>query len=132
MHRNLKGFTLVELLVVMGIILLFIGLSGVLLLFLAQSYRATRATLTRIKAFSDNLVENMPIGLLAMDNRQRIASFNQVAQSILGFAPEKAIGRNAIHVLPKELYAHLDRLVAEKGVIEKPNAERIAGHLQQH
>lgn len=105
--------------VVMGVILLFIGLAGILLLFLAQSYRATRTTLNRIKAFSDNLVENMPIGLLATDNRQRIASFNQVAQSILGFAPEKAIGRNAGRVLPQELFSHLDRLVTDKGVIEK-------------
>ena len=49
--------------IVMGLILLFIGLAGIMLLFLTQSYRAAASSLSRIKAFSDNLVENMPIGI---------------------------------------------------------------------
>ena len=118
--------------VVMGTILLFIGGAGMLLLFLVHSYRATRATLSRVKAFSDTLVDNMPIGLLALDGNRKIASFNHLAQSILGFAPEKVIGRSAARVLPPELYTHFKRLATEKGIIEKEvefaadNGRRIA------
>ncbi|MFQ5483763.1 MAG: PAS domain-containing sensor histidine kinase, partial [Desulfobacterales bacterium] len=59
--------------IIMTSILLLVGFAGIILLFLAQSYRSARASLSRIKAFSDNLVENMPIGLLATDPDGRIA-----------------------------------------------------------
>lgn len=105
--------------IVMGIILLLIGSAGIVLLFLAQSYRTTRASLSRIKAFSDNLVENMPIGLVAVDDQQRVASFNHVAHSILGFALEKAVGQSAARLLPQELWQQINGLAFDKGVIEK-------------
>jgi len=105
--------------IVMGIVLLLIGSAGIVLLFLAQSYRTTRASLSRIKAFSDNLVENMPIGLVAVDDQQKIASFNHVAHSILGFALEKAVGQPAGSLLPSELWLQINRLAFDEGVIEK-------------
>ncbi len=104
--------------VVMGTILLFFGSAGMLLLFFIQSYRSTQATLSRVKAFSDNLVNNMPIGMLALDRKLKIASFNHLAESILGFDPEKITGQSARKVLPPELYDHFKRLTTDEGVIE--------------
>jgi two-component system sensor histidine kinase HydH len=105
--------------IIMGIILLLIGFSGIILLFLAQSYRAARLSLSRIKAFSDNLVENMPIGLVAMDSRQRITSLNNTAASILNRLPEQVIGEDAEKSLPAELWHLMENLNAENGVVEK-------------
>ncbi|MGA8180333.1 MAG: ATP-binding protein, partial [Desulfobacterales bacterium] len=105
--------------IIMGIILLFIGFSGIILLFLAQSYRAARSSLSRIKAFSDNLVENMPIGLVALDNYQRITSLNNAAASILKRLPAELIGESAKTSLPAGLWQLLENLNAEKGVVEK-------------
>ena len=105
--------------VVMGGILLFIGAAGILLLFLAQNYRTTRTSLARIKAFSDNLVEKMPIGLVAIDADQRVASFNGVAQSILGFAPNQVVGRQARQVLPAELWQVVRQLEQGQAGIEE-------------
>jgi two-component system sensor histidine kinase HydH len=105
--------------IVMAVVLLLVCISGILLLFMALGYRTTRASLVRIKAFSDNLVENMPIGLVALDDRRRIASFNQVAQSILDFAPNTAIGRAAVDVLPDEIFREIDRLSPTGDVIER-------------
>jgi two-component system sensor histidine kinase HydH len=105
--------------VIMGIILLLIGFAGITLLFLAQSYRTTRMSLSRIKAFSDNLVENMPIGLVAIDNNKKITSLNHVAASILNLSAEKVIGENADQVVPAKLWQLLENLDMEKGVIEK-------------
>ena len=76
----------------MGMILLLIGFAGIALLFLAQSYRATRMSLSRIKAFSDNLVENMPIGLVAIDNHRKVTSLNHVAGFILSLSAAEVIG----------------------------------------
>ncbi len=105
--------------IIMGLILLFIGFAGVILLFLAQSYRTTKASLSRLKAFSDNLVENMPIGLIAIDDQHKIASFNQVAERVLAFSAEKSIGQDAMGVLPIELLKQIDILGAGGGLIEK-------------
>ncbi|MFC1828238.1 ATP-binding protein [Thermodesulfobacteriota bacterium] len=105
--------------VIMGAVLLFIGLAGITLLFLVQSYRATRASLSRIKAFSDNLVENMPIGLLAIDPDKKIASFNHVAGSVFSLPADEVIGKQAEDILPKELWKQIANLDSTKGVVEK-------------
>jgi len=105
--------------VIMGIILLLVGFAGIVLLFLAQSYRVTKMSLSRIKAFSDNLVENMPIGLVALDDNQRITSLNNVAGSVLKLLPAEVIGENAEKVLPEALWHLLKNLNVEKGVVEK-------------
>ena len=104
--------------VIMGIILLLIGFAGIALLFLAQSYRVTRMSLSRIKAFSDNLVENMPIGLVTIDNNQKITSLNQVAGSILSLSAAEVIGENATQAVPEELLKLLENLDTKKGVVE--------------
>lgn len=105
--------------VIMGIILLLVGFAGIILLFLAQSYRVTRMSLSRIKAFSDNLVEHMPIGLVATDDHQTITSLNHVAGTILGLSAETVMGVNAADVLPEDLWQMLKDLDMEKGVVEK-------------
>ena len=96
--------------IIMGIILLLAGFAGITLLFLVQSYRTTRASLSRIKAFSDNVVENMPIGLIALDTQHRIASFNHTAESVLQMSFREVIGKDAKLILPTELCAELKYL----------------------
>lgn len=105
--------------VIMGLILLLIGFAGIVSLFLAQAYRTTKSSLTKIKAFSDNVVENMPIGLLAVDADGRIASFNQAAESVLQFSFGEIIGKMANEVLPKQLITLTDELEKQKGIIER-------------
>lgn len=88
----------------MVLVLLLVGLSSIVLLFLFQSYRATRASLSRIKVFSDTLVQNMPIGLIAVDTSNRIASINSAGRSILKIPDENPAGHPAGEVLPNELF----------------------------
>ena len=104
--------------ILMGTILLLAGFAGITLLLLAQSYRSARTTLSRIKAFSDHVVENMPIGLVASDSGQRIAAFNQVAESVLKLTAVAAIGMPAEQILPPSLWAELKESAAAETVIE--------------
>jgi len=104
--------------VIMGVVLLFIGFAGIMLLFLAQSYRATKTSLSRIKAFSDNLVDHMPIGLVAINSIQKISSLNHVAGSILSLSAADVIGEDAVRILPKELLQLLENLDWETGSVE--------------
>jgi two-component system sensor histidine kinase HydH len=105
--------------VVMGIILLLIGFAGIIFLFLTHSYRTARASLSRVKAFSDNLVENVPIGLIAIDDNQNIVSFNNVAEAVLGISIQKAIQKKAKEILPIELLNQLENPDIKKGVVEE-------------
>ena len=89
--------------VIMAVVLLLAGCAGVLLLFMAQHYREARTSLGRVKAFSDNLVARMPIGLVALDREGRVTAINSVAESTLAIRAVAAIGRPAAAVLPEIL-----------------------------
>ena len=105
--------------VLMALILLLIGFAGMVSLFLAQAYRSARASLSKIKAFSDTVVENMPIGLLVIDSDGKIASFNQTAEAVLQLSSSEVLGKKATELLPKQLRSLIDELGTKKGIIEK-------------
>jgi two-component system sensor histidine kinase HydH len=105
--------------VIMGAILLLVGFAGFTLLFIVQSYRSTRASLSRIKAFSDNVVENVPIGLLALDHEGKIAAFNRGAEIILQLSARQVIGQAADRIIPAELLDEINHAKDRSDVIEK-------------
>ena len=86
--------------VLMGAVLLLVGITGLLLLFMAQNYRSARTLLSRVQVFSDNLVSRMPIGLIALDQEGRVSALNSVAEITLGARAEEMIGRDARQALP--------------------------------
>jgi two-component system sensor histidine kinase HydH len=103
--------------ILMGLIFLLIGVSGVISLLLAQGYRSARASLSRVQAFSDSLVKNMPMGLIAIDEARRIAAFNQTAEAILQRAAGDVIGRRADDILPETCLHLIGSLGKEKRII---------------
>ena len=105
--------------VIMGAVLLLVGFAGIMLIFLVQSNRATKASLTRIKAFSDNVVENMPIGLIALDNHHRIAAFNHNAENVLCLPVLRVMGKKADQMLPTQLWEIVKSFDEKYPVIEK-------------
>jgi two-component system, NtrC family, sensor histidine kinase HydH len=106
--------------VVMAAILLLVGFAGVVSLFLAQAYRATRVSLSRVEAFSNTLVENMPIGLVAVDEHGGIASLNQAAEAVLARAPSKDAAENAgTTALPAPLGEVIEELRQGETLVEK-------------
>jgi two-component system sensor histidine kinase HydH len=104
--------------IIVGGILLLIGFGGVVFLFLTQGYREARASLSRIKAFSDNLVENMPMGLVALDREKNIAMMNQAAGSILHLSVAEARGKSAAAFLPPPLDRQIEELMAAERLVD--------------
>jgi two-component system sensor histidine kinase HydH len=104
--------------IILGGILLLIGFGGVVFLFLAQGYRSARASLSRIKAFSDNLVENMPMGLVALDRDQTIAMMNQTAGAILHLSVPEAPGKSAAAFLPPPLDRQIEELMEKERLVD--------------
>jgi len=105
--------------VLMALILLLIGFAGIVSLFLAQAYRTTRTSLTKIKAFSDNVVDHMPVGLVAVDSSGKVASYNEAAETILGRSSSETIGKMAAEVIPTPIMGLTKELDQGKRVIER-------------
>ena len=105
--------------VIMGVVLLLVGFAGIMLIFLVQSNRATKASLTRIKAFSDNVVDNMPIGLVALDDHHKIAACNHIAESVLQLSVPDVIGKTAEQMLPARLWEVVERFGEQDHIIEE-------------
>jgi two-component system sensor histidine kinase HydH len=103
----------------MALIFLLISCSGIISLFLAQGYRTARSSLSRIKAFSDSLVENMPIGLVAVDHTGLLIAVNQTAETILGRRTGDVLGRRAEEILPDGCREIFRQLTGKRRIIER-------------
>jgi two-component system, NtrC family, sensor histidine kinase HydH len=102
-----------------GFYLLLIGFAGISLLILVQAYRSAQTSLSRIKALSDNIVENMPIGLIVLDTESRIASFNYTAETLLHMLGEDTLGKPVTEKLPYELILLIKELQLNEKNIAK-------------
>ncbi len=102
-----------------AVVLALIGCSGLISLFLAYRYRATRVSLSRVQAFSDHLVENMPIGLIAVDNDGRIIAFNAAASTILELPISDVLNRSVAKILPAVCMEMIENIKRHQKILEK-------------
>lgn len=65
-----------------GVFFLLLGCAGMVALFAFQAYRSARASLTRVTAFSDNMIQNMPSGMVTMNLDYEITFMNRAAKDI--------------------------------------------------
>jgi len=100
-------------------VLLLISVAGIVSLFLAMGYRSARASLSRVKALSDSLVEHMPVGIVAVDPDDRIMVFNDTAETLFGRTSEAVIGKPSSDILPPAGLEMLRGLGHERPMIEK-------------
>jgi len=70
--------------VLRGILFFILGCVGMVALFSFQAYRSAKSSLTSVKAFSDNVIQNMPSGLVTINLNHEITSVNNAAKNILG------------------------------------------------
>ncbi len=104
--------------IMMAVILALIGFTGFVLVFMVQRYAQARSSLSRIQIFSDNLVENMPIGLIATNMNNKVISVNPAASKILGIPTEfNPLGIEA--GLPTEIKALLDSVSDKRDLVER-------------
>ena len=105
--------------IIIALILLLIGSSAIISLFLAQAYRLARTSLSRITIFSEALVKNMPIGLIALDNQGKIVTCNEKAQEVLDVPCSDVLGKEALTLLPEPLKKILAEPSTSGGFLER-------------
>ncbi len=94
-----------------GVLFFLLGGTGILSLIIFQAYQSTRADLTRIQAFSNNLVQNMPVGLVTIDKTGAVTSENGTARQILGKKLQKPFPQMSI--MAKEMASSGEVIVKE-------------------
>jgi two-component system sensor histidine kinase HydH len=105
--------------VITAAVLLLISIAGIVSLLLALGYRSARASLSRVKALSDSLVEHMPVGIVAVDSDERVMVFNDTAEKLLGRTSTEVIGKPSTEILPPACQAMLKELGSGRPIVEK-------------
>ena len=98
--------------IVLSVVLLLLGFSGLVSLFWMYNYRATKKSLQDTSAFADEVVTHLPVGLIATDHNGNIAFFNAAAEKITGKKGVNVKGHPTEKIMPTELCGlkkHLDR-----------------------
>ncbi|MFY9530511.1 MAG: ATP-binding protein [Candidatus Acidiferrales bacterium] len=86
----------------------------------------------RLKDFSENIVESLKIGVLAVDLEDRIESWNPQLEQMLEIPRNQAVGRTLAQVLPSDLVSETSARAAEEHVsgIYRFRLQTLAGrHL---
>ncbi|MEJ2038288.1 MAG: ATP-binding protein, partial [Desulfosarcinaceae bacterium] len=89
--------------VVLSVILLVSGFGAFVSLFWMQSYRTAKRSLQDTSAFADEVVDHLPVGLIATDRDGRITFFNDAAGKITGVQTDQAVGKEPDTLLPAHL-----------------------------
>ncbi len=89
--------------IILTVSLLMYGLLGIVAIVIAQNYLSARASLSRVKALSDTLVEHMPIGLIVTGEKGSILAVNNVTERLLRISGDHVTGRDSREVLPPEI-----------------------------
>jgi len=89
--------------VVISGVLVILGLAGFISMFWMQNYRSTKRLLQDTRAFADEVVASLPVGLIATDNKGKIAFFNSTAEKITGLDLSVARGNDLETILPDQI-----------------------------
>jgi two-component system NtrC family sensor kinase len=70
----------------------------------------------RLKEFSENIVESINVGILAVDLEDRVESWNTQLEQLTGIRREKAVGRTLAELLPADLVERFTLVRGQNGI----------------
>jgi len=70
----------------------------------------------RLKEFSENIVESINVGIMAVDLHDRVESWNSQIEKLTGIPRHIALGRSLRQLFPVELADHFDEVKGQTGV----------------
>ncbi len=98
---------------------------------LYSSLEQKAAQIERLKDFSENIVESLNVGVLALDLDGRIESWNTQLEQMIGVPRHEAVGRPVDEVLPADLVAEVSARAGDEHVssIYKFHLRNLTGRL---
>lgn len=112
---------------VMGGILLVLGSAAIYFIFLVQSYYLVEKTLDQMKSYTENVVENMPNGLISIDRDGRVVSINKNASELLELKGRRVRGKFFSQVIGEDILDLNETLELGRTIIEKEILCRTSG-----
>lgn len=70
----------------------------------------------RLKDFSENIVESINVGILAVDLGDRVESWNTQIEQLTGIPRDVAVGRSLAELFPAKLVEEFDKIRGESGI----------------
>ncbi len=70
----------------------------------------------RLKDYSENIVESINVGILAVDLDDRVESWNSQIESLTGIPRQVAVGRRLAELFPADLVEEFDQIRGESGI----------------
>lgn len=83
---------------------------------LYRSLEQRAAEYQRLKDFNENIVESLHVGILAVDLKDRVESWNTQLELLFGISRSDAIGRKLTDLLPATLVAEFESAKSDSGV----------------
>jgi PAS domain S-box-containing protein len=83
---------------------------------LYRSLQSKAEEFERLKEYSENIVESINVGVLAVDLDDRVESWNTQIERLCGVPREQAIGRRLCELFPADLCEQFELLRGEPGV----------------
>lgn len=111
----------------MGGILLVLGSAAIYFIFLVQSYYLVEKTLDEMKSYTENVVENMPNGLISVDGEGKIVSINRNASELLELKGRRIRGVSFDQVIGRDIFDLRETLELGREVIEREVLCRTTG-----
>jgi two-component system, NtrC family, sensor kinase len=71
--------------------------------------------LARLKEFSENIIESVNVGILAVDFDGRVTTWNSALEEITGIARERAVRRSIVEVLDRDLIETIQAAIGDGG-----------------
>lgn len=105
--------------VIVSSVLLILGVTGFLTLFLAQGYRSTKQQLQDTSAISDEVVENIPVGLIFLGRNDRVVLLNTAAEAITGLSFDAVRGKLFDSILPTALVEVVSSLKHNERILDR-------------
>jgi len=90
-------------LVILSFVMLLVGVGSLLSLIMLKGFKGSQLRLKRMSAFTDVLISEMPVGIIAIDADGIVRTCNPSSCSILGITYESVLGYRADQVLPEPL-----------------------------
>ncbi len=105
--------------IIFAVLILAAGGAAIAALSWAARARVSGRQLSEARAFTDELVANLPAGLIACDASGLVVSMNESAARLLHLNPAECIGREPSAFLTKELHDALALAHAGERVVEQ-------------
>lgn len=89
--------------ILLAIVTLLVGAGGALSFMTLKGLKGSQLRLGKIRAFTDNLVSSLPMGLIGTDNLGKVQVYNRAAKEIIGILEADVLGKIPQESLPIEL-----------------------------